>query len=236
MFNRNITNVIRFFLDECLPPILRDRKYLLYPLFWITYRGKNVPLYMEFKRHAYSMSEKEFAQAYENMDSVGTERPTDMNRESIAYSLSILPDSNQSILDVGCGRGYWLNLLSKERPKLSLTGVDVLKHVPLDGATYVQGSAEKLPFPDKSFDYVFSSHTIEHVRDINKMVSELKRVARKKVIIITPKQRPYVYTFDMHLNFFWFDYELPRLFGLRKYTLRNLRGDWVYVGTTQKTN
>jgi len=189
---------------------------------------------MEFKKYAYSMTEQEFAKAYEEMDSIGTERPTDMNKESINYSLREIKNTKKSLLDVGCGRGYWLNILAEKRPKLELTGIDILEHVPLDDAKYVQGSAEKLPFPDNSFDIVFSAHTIEHVRDPQAMVSELKRVAREQVIIITPKQRPYKYTFDMHLNFFWFEFELPRLLGLEKYKLQNLNGDWVYVGSIEK--
>lgn len=235
MFSRNVTNIIRFFMDECLPPIIRDRKLLLYPLFWITYRGKNVEKYMEFKKYAYSMTEKEFTDSYENMYSIGTERVTDMNKESVEYTIGLLPSSGKkSFLDIGCGRGYLLNVIGKEKPNLSLTGVDVLKHVPLDDAEYVQGSAENLPFPDNSFDYVFAAHTIEHVRDMEAMVREMKRVSRDKVIIVTPRQRPYRYTFDMHLNFFWFDFELPRLFKLKKYEIRELKGDWVYVGSVPK--
>jgi ubiquinone/menaquinone biosynthesis C-methylase UbiE len=230
MFSRNSTNAIRFFLDECLPPVMRDRKWLLWPGFWLAYKGKRVNEYMEFKARAFDMSEEEFAAAYENMESIGTARPTDMNLESIDFSLAAVADTEQSLLDVGCGRGYWLDILAEQRPNVELAGVDVLKDVPLKNAKYVHGSAEQLPFDDNSFDIVFSSHTLEHVRDLNAMVSELKRVARGKIIVVTPKQRPYRYTFDMHLNFFWFDYEIPRLFGLKNYELQNLKGDWVYVG------
>ncbi|GAA1558527.1 class I SAM-dependent methyltransferase [Kribbella sancticallisti] len=230
MLSRNVTNVIRFFLDECLPPILRDRKWLLWGAFWLTYKGKRVNEYMEFKKTAFDLTEDEFAAAYENMESVGTARPTDMNKESLDFCLDAVGNTHQTLLDVGCGRGYWLDLLAEKAPNVELTGVDVLADVPLRNAKYVPGSAEQLPFDDNSFDIVFSSHTIEHVRDLTAMVSELKRVARGKIIIVTPKQRPYRYTFDMHLNFFWFDYELPRLIGLKKYDIQNLRGDWVYVG------
>lgn len=230
MYSRNFTNVIRFVLDECLPPILRDRKWLLFGLFWLAYKGKRVNEYMEFKARAFAMSEEEFAAAYENLDSIGTARPTDMNTESVDFSLAAVGDTGKSLLDVGCGRGYWIDVLSSHRPDLELTGIDVLEHVELGRAKYVKGWSERLPFEDDSFDVVFSSHTLEHVRDLNATVRELTRVARDKIIVVTPRQRPYRYTFDMHLNFFWFDYELPRLFGLDNYELHNLKGDWVYVG------
>lgn len=229
VFSRNVTHVVRWFLDECLPPVLRDRRWLLFPLFHLAYRGKNVRRYMEFKRTAFSLTEEEFALAYSEMDSIGTERPTDMNKESLAKVLTLLPSGAQSLLDVGCGRGYFLDVVARERPDLELTGLDVLPDVTLAGARYVSGTAERLPFEDKSFDVVFSSHTIEHVRDLEAMVSELTRVARHQIIVVTPRQRPYRYTFDMHLNFFWFDYDLPRLFRAPRHDQWLLRGDWVYV-------
>lgn len=46
-----------------------------------------------------------------------------------------------------------------------------------------------------------STHTLEHVRDLVSAIRELRRVA-KRMILIVPRQRPYKYTFDLHLNFF----------------------------------
>jgi Methyltransferase domain len=59
-------------------------------------------------------------------------------------------------------------------------------HIP-----YVQGDACALPFPDGSFDVVFSNAVIEHVGDgerQRKLVSEAIRVARR-VFITTPNRR-----------------------------------------------
>ncbi|MDZ7363780.1 MAG: class I SAM-dependent methyltransferase [candidate division KSB1 bacterium] len=44
--------------------------------------------------------------------------------------------------------------------------------------TWQQGFAENMPFSDKTFDYVTCCHTLEHVKDLDKAVAELKRVAR----------------------------------------------------------
>ncbi len=43
-----------------------------------------------------------------------------------------------------------------------------------------------MPFADKSFDYVVSSHVLEHVPDFPKGARELSRIARKEVVIAIP--------------------------------------------------
>jgi ubiquinone/menaquinone biosynthesis C-methylase UbiE len=228
--NRSITNKIRWALDELLPPIVRDNRYIMLPLFYLVYKGMNVNFYMDFKKHAYSLTEKEFSDAYENMSSIGTDRATDMNQESMNFVLSNYDKTAKTMLDVGCGRGYWLDLVG-EKTSLKLTGVDVLNEVELKSANYIKGNMEKLPFKDNSFDIVFTSHTVEHVRNLSKSMDELCRVARKQVIIITPRQRFYNYTFDMHLNFFPTKEFLQRDMKMKNPTIVDLGGDWVYLAS-----
>lgn len=48
--NRNLTNAIRFILDECIPPIIRDSKLFMYPLFYIWFKGKNIEKVMNLNR------------------------------------------------------------------------------------------------------------------------------------------------------------------------------------------
>ena len=45
-----------------------------------------------------------------------------------------------------------------------------------------------LPFEDKSFDFVISSHVIEHFFDPISALREWERVARKYIYIICPKR------------------------------------------------
>ena len=47
----------------------------------------------------------------------------------------------------------------------------------LDGRPFVVADAAALPFKDRSFDYVITSHVLEHVEDPLKVVAELQRVA-----------------------------------------------------------
>jgi SAM-dependent methyltransferase len=57
----------------------------------------------------------------------------------------------------------------------------------------VAASGEVLPFKDKSFDFVLSSHVIEHFFDPIKALLEWKRVARKYIFCIVPHRER---TFD----------------------------------------
>lgn len=62
---------------------------------------------------------------------------------------------------------------------------------PQIGCPFTQGDARKLPFPDGSFDYVFSNAVIEHVGgpdDARRMLSESRRVARKGAFHTTPNR------------------------------------------------
>ena len=44
-------------------------------------------------------------------------------------------------------------------------------------------------------------HTIEHIPNLAPAIAELKRISRKQVMIVTPRQRYYYYTLDEHVNF-----------------------------------
>lgn len=100
--------------------------------------------------------------------------------------------SNSSFLDVGCGAGYSL-IKAHEDCGCMVQGVD-----PAPGEhgvgryttdlwrerPIIQASAEDLPFPDDSFDVVYSSHVLEHVRSESKALEEMKRVLKPNGVLI----------------------------------------------------
>lgn len=106
----------------------------------------------------------------------------------------VLPEG--SILDAGCGQGV-MSILLAEKGRAS-TGVDLSEpnvrvareQADLRGlsslAVFQTGDAEALPFADRSFDTVISSHVLEHLPDFNRGFQELCRVARQRVIIALP--------------------------------------------------
>lgn len=86
-----------------------------------------------------------------------------------------------TILEVGGGSGFQASLLRSWG--FDVVSVDV--EVPADAVGDVELYAgEELPFPDDSFDVVFSSNTFEHVEDVGLTLSETKRVLRDGGIAI----------------------------------------------------
>jgi len=228
--NRNITNAIRFLMDECVPPIIRDSKWFMYPFYYFWFKGKDIKFYMNFKALAYKMNNTEFEKVYREVDVRANDRPADLNDQSIEYMLNNIEDEKIKLADIGCGRGYWLQEVQKKKKNIELYGCDVFEQLDLPGITYVKGNIEKLPFKDKAFDIITCHHTIEHIQNLGPAINELKRIAKKKIMIATPCQRYYYYTLDLHLNFFPAQIHLPEVMRMRKNECKKILGDWVYIG------
>ena len=228
--SRNLALKIHFLLDECLPPIIRDNKWFMWFPLRLFY-GRYAPLFQDFKKQAPFMSPEEMASFYAKISSAPPQRKTDLNTRSIQDVLqSIL---GEKVLEVGAGDLYLASLLSKE---YQVTATDV--YFPPDAVTniaksitLVQAPIEHLPFSDNQFDTVVCTHTLEHVMYIKPAMMELRRVAKKRVIVIVPKQRSYRYTFDPHLHFFPYEFSLRLALGkpLGPTSCKLVGGDWFYT-------
>ena len=207
----SITNRIRSVIDA-LPRAIRDSRWFMGPFFFVWFKGKHVRTAMEFKSLAPSMSDAEFAEVYRNVTTFADDRVTDTHPEAMAYVLSRLEAG--TLLDVGCGRGYFLS-------KVRGIGCDLL------GGDVI-AMAERLPFRSKSFDVVTCFHTLEHTRDLGRAIAELRRVARKQVIAIVPRQRRFHYTLDLHLQFFETPEALAAAMG-KPGEIRQFGSDLVYI-------
>jgi len=62
---------------------------------------------------------------------------------------------------------------------------DIVKHTNLPNFQKIN-DIYNLPYPENHFDYVLSSHTLEHVADPVKFYNELKRVGKNVKIIVPP--------------------------------------------------
>jgi SAM-dependent methyltransferase len=90
------------------------------------------------------------------------------------------------VLDVGCGKGFLLHDLTQAVPGLEVVGLDVssyaIEHaLPEIKDRLVVGHANRLPFDDASFDFVYSINTL-HVLpcfDLDRALRELMRVGRQ---------------------------------------------------------
>jgi len=95
----------------------------------------------------------------------------------------------QTVLNVGAGAG------SYEPAARQVTAVEpsaeMVRQRAASAGPAIQGSAEDLPFDDKSFDASLAVLTVHHWSDKEKGFKELRRVARDRVVILTfdPAQR-----------------------------------------------
>jgi len=98
------------------------------------------------------------------------------------YSLS----DNCSILDIGCGKGFMLHDFKELMPGAQAAGIDVSEYAIENAMPSVKpflkiASAEKLPYPDKSFDLVISINSIHNLplERLKTALKEIQRVCRK---------------------------------------------------------
>ena len=105
------------------------------------------------------------------------------------------------VLDVGCAKGFLVKDLMQVCPGLEAFGIDVSRYA-LDhcepevvGRLHL-GSADDLPFPDRSFQAVISLNTIHNLKrpDCIKALREIERLAPGKGFVQvdsyrTPEQR-----------------------------------------------
>ena len=103
--------------------------------------------------------------------------------------ISSLINQNSKILDVGCGNGvlmkYILENISKNIRGLEISKKNVQECIE-KGLTVIEGNAELDlgQFPDKSFNYVILSQTLQAFLNPEKVLFELLRVGKKAIVTI----------------------------------------------------
>ena len=101
-------------------------------------------------------------------------------------------DTNIKILDVGAGNCWLLYSLPLKCTKVA---IDISPHhqfdddnfprfLAEDSACFVLADAVQMPFPDSTFDCVFSNEFVSHVYDIDKVIAEQIRVLKRAAILI----------------------------------------------------
>lgn len=121
------------------------------------------------------------------------------------------------ILNVGCGTGGF-NLVA-EAVGARAVGVDAdaeaiaicaLKREKGGGA-FVRAAAERLPFPDGTFDVVYCFSAIEHVESVEESVAEMVRVTRRGGLIYVHTPNAWSW-YEGHYKLLWVPF-LPASLG-----------------------
>jgi SAM-dependent methyltransferase len=94
--------------------------------------------------------------------------------------------AGKNVLEVSCGHGGGASYLMRTMHPASYSGLD-LNNVAIDfcrkrhalpGLDFVAGNAERLPFPDQSFDAVINVEAAINYQDVARFYSEVERVLR----------------------------------------------------------
>ena len=109
----------------------------------------------------------------------------------------------KTVLNVGAGAG------SYEPANRDVTAVEpseeMIRQRPANAAPVIRGTAEELPFEDKSFDACMAVLTVHHWSDQAKGLREMRRVTRGPVVLLT---------YDPSFRGFWLADYVPQLIDL----------------------
>lgn len=110
----------------------------------------------------------------------------------------VKPEDSFSLLDVGAASGDMGAALRRKYPRAAVTALDRKQvHLEKAGNPKIVGDAFLLPFPARSYDFVFSSLFLHHFSDdqVVELFRGFKSVARRAVLAIDLERGPLAYYF-----------------------------------------
>lgn len=217
-------------MEDILPPFVRDSKLFGFMVAAVYPLAREFTL---FRQNAHKITPEEYRLLYSKLERI---HDTTDNSEAILKEI-IKHIVNGRIIDIGCGTGYTLKFLADRLPANSVqfTGVDfqIAPEAPSQShnISFEEHDICNLPFPDNSFENVLCTHTLEHILDIRLAIAELRRICAKRLIIVVPKEREGLYTFNPHFHFFpyvhsFFRFMLPLP---KKYSCYEVGRDIIYI-------
>lgn len=96
------------------------------------------------------------------------------------------------IIDIGCGDGYFLYLLSNLRLNLKLTGIDndnlvlgnARKNLKAKRIKLILGDVTDMPFKTRSFNKAIITEVLEHIDDDKKVLKEVYQILEPNGILL----------------------------------------------------
>lgn len=155
------------------------------------------------------MKEKELEKAYNEASknylfsrTKGKDKTGFQNREMeqpIMFELVPKDLNNKKLLDVGCGPGIHIKKYVERGAEcigidLSTEMIKLAKNY-CPAAKFKTGNVYDLKFNDNYFDITTSSFVLDHVKDLEKAVKEVKRVLKSKGLFIFSIPHPITYMF-----------------------------------------
>ncbi|MBI2672588.1 methyltransferase domain-containing protein [Candidatus Woesearchaeota archaeon] len=143
---------------------------------------------------------------------------------------------NQKILDIGCGTGDILVLISK-LSRAKLYGLDISENMLKRAsrklgkkAALKLGEVSKLPFSNNMFDYVLSTEAFHHFPDPNKALKEINKILKKNRHVLIADVN--FYLSFIHKLFKWLEPGHVKIYSLDEF--RNMFNDNGFKVLKQK--
>ncbi len=93
--------------------------------------------------------------------------------------------AKSAVLDIGCGKGFFLHDLKNKLPGITVAGLDISNYAKENAMDSIKpfftvGNALTLPYPDKSFDLVVAINVIHNLKRPQTIIAlkEIMRVSR----------------------------------------------------------
>ena len=103
----------------------------------------------------------------------------------------IKENTYDTLLDIGCGSGIFLKELKNRCNNLYAIDVHRKMHLVQDmikkeeiNANLTEASVIDLPYDSETFDCVVSVSVLEHIRELDRALNEIHRVAKRDAIIV----------------------------------------------------
>ena len=102
-------------------------------------------------------------------------------------SIAHLPKSGR-LLEIGAGTGWQAKLLSDAN--YDVAAIDIFPHQNKSCPVIIYNGKD-IPFPSDTFDVLFSSNTLEHIKNIDSFLKETRRVVKDDGIALHVLPTPY---------------------------------------------
>lgn len=154
----------------------------------------NMKKLRDFYEKLYQYDVEHFTKVFRDVYDVGGTRGT-----RLKLIIDFMEDTSSTrILDVGCGIGYNLAMLTKiARARNYVVGIDISLGAIKVAKRFLRNAkkcyllvtdAQLLPFKEETFDLVICSEVLEHLPDDQRSISEMARILEKggEMIISVP--------------------------------------------------
>lgn len=226
--NREKTNKIRLILEDFFPPIIRD-SFLFNNIIKKITKNKTLD---KLKSNILSITEKEYINLYKELNRV--HKNSDLSQICIDEILKNIKPNK--ILDVGCGDGFLLKEINKKFKNVSLTGIEMKTSKKLknnlsnENIKLIDAKIENLNKINQKYDTVICTHVLEHILDINLAYENLKKICKKRLIIVVPRERAFKHTFNAHVHFFPYTWSfINTIRPKNKFLIKDLKRDLFYM-------